>query len=315
MLIRRRTLCLSTWDCCPPVKSCFFFSRSAKRESHLTWNMCWGLNSQWFPVVGDGHRRRLYAHYIPLEGLPFFRVGWPSWIWGVDDRPWLVWYCNLKSFKILQVSIDFDPCICPPWDPPQPPFPWDRQLCLWRCNAKAVGFGAVLGNDPCLTYQRRIWSSSTLTVAGYKGPIIKIPYWRWDDQTPVPIKDQLCLGNSGEISGMVSEFTWLLNSKRLKKSPPTVRFFWNLLKGGRGVLKGLKGGTGNPVGVLFLELEGRFGIAPPSESHNQVLAFKKSCRYGKQIKAKQLVKPQHFRKNVPKVVSFRKNWSSQLVSG
>lgn len=38
--------------------------------------------------------------------------------------------------------------------------------------------------------------------------------------------------------------------------------FLEFAKGREGVLKGLKGGTGNPVGVLFLELEGRFGIAP-----------------------------------------------------
>ena len=28
--------------------------------------MCWGLNSHWFPVVGDGHqpnRRGVYTHY------------------------------------------------------------------------------------------------------------------------------------------------------------------------------------------------------------------------------------------------------------
>ncbi len=48
---------------------------------------------------------------------------------------------------------------------------WDRQpcewsknsACLWRCNAKAVGFAAVLGNDQCLTYQPKKMKGSPPT--------------------------------------------------------------------------------------------------------------------------------------------------------
>ena len=49
-------------------------------------DMCWGLNSHYFHVVGVGHQpnnRGLYTHY--KDSL--LKVEWPSPIKGVD-RPW-----------------------------------------------------------------------------------------------------------------------------------------------------------------------------------------------------------------------------------
>ena len=37
--------------------------------------MCWGLNSHWFPVVGDGHQPNFVGVYMPIIKNSLLRVG------------------------------------------------------------------------------------------------------------------------------------------------------------------------------------------------------------------------------------------------